>query len=313
MNKSIRIISPAGALDAEIIQRAASRLRAEGFAVEIAPHACGCWGRFAATPEQRTQDAVDALTDPTVGLVLCSRGGYGMQQIIDRIEQGVRERGYNGAAVCGFSDITELHQLLARLGGRSIHGIMCKPIATLADDAEPLQALLRLLRGEQLEYVVDPSTLNHEGETQGVLRGGNMAVLCGLSGTPYDIRQTIEQDKKQGKNTILFLEDVGEYHYKIDRMMHQLRLSGVLDSISGLVVGQFADCEDDADMGCTIQESIAGVMNDRDIPVLFGFPAGHVAYNLPLAFGVETTLAVTKKAGRLACSALPLGLEPRTP
>ena len=313
MSKSIRIISPAGALDADIIQRAASHLCILGFTLDIAPHAMGRWGRFAATPEERTQDAIDALTDPTVGLVLCSRGGYGMQQIIDKIEQGVCERGYNGAAVCGFSDITELHQLLVRLGGRSIHGIMCKPIATLAEDAEPLQALLRLLRGEPAEYIVEPNALNREGETQGVLRGGNMAVLCGLSGTPYDIRHTIEKDKQQGKNTILFIEDVGEYHYKIDRMMHQLRLSGVLDSISGLVVGQFADCEDDADMGCTLQESIAEVMNGRDIPMLFGFPAGHVEYNLPLPFGVETTLTVTKKAGRLACSALPLGLEPRTP
>ncbi len=313
MSKSIRIISPAGALDADIIQRAASHLCILGFTLDIAPHAMGRWGRFAATPDERIQDAIDALTDPTVGLVLCSRGGYGMQQIIDKIEQGVCERGYNGAAVCGFSDITELHQLLARLGGVSIHGIMCKPIATLADDDEPLQALLRLLCGEPTEYIVEPTALNREGETQGVLRGGNMAVLCGLSGTPYDIRHTIEQDKQQGKNTILFIEDVGEYHYKIDRMMHQLRLSGVLDSISGLVVGQFADCEDDTEMGCTLQESIAEVMNGRDIPMLFGFPAGHVEYNLPLPFGVETTLSVTKKAGRLACSALPLGLEPRTP
>ena len=103
MTKSIRIISPAGALDSSFITGAADRLRALGFGVDIAPHAIGSWGRFAARPEERIADAVDALTDPDVGLVLCTRGGYGLQQIIDGIERGVRERGYNGAAVCGLA------------------------------------------------------------------------------------------------------------------------------------------------------------------------------------------------------------------
>ena len=311
--KEIRVISPAGAMDAAIIEQAVARLRAEGFSVSIAPHACGRWGRFAARPEERTADAVDALTDTNVGLVLCTRGGYGMQQIIDSIERGVLERGYNGAPVWGFSDITELHQLVSRLGGVSVHGIMCKPIATLPDDAAPWQALLRLLRGEALRYEVESHPLNRQGEATGVLCGGNMAVLCGLSGTNYDIRFRIERDRERGKQTILFIEDVGENHYKIDRMMHQLRLSGVLGMIGGLVVGQFADCDDDPEMGCTLQESIAEVVKEYDYPVLFGFPAGHVTHNMPLVFGMDTHLTVTKKAGLLACSALPLGLEPRTP
>lgn len=311
--KQIRIISPSGALDAEYIRQAAGYLRGQGFDVAVAPHACDRWGRFAARPDERVADAVDALTDQNVGLVLCSRGGYGLQQIIDKIEHGVRERGYNGAVVCGFSDITELHQLAARLGGVSVHGIMCKPLATLPDDAQPRQALLHLLQGEALRYEMEPSPLNREGEAAGVLRGGNMAVLCGLSGTPYDIRQTIASDREQGKRTLLFIEDVGEPHYKIDRMIHQLRLSGVLGEISGLLVGQFADCDDDEDMGCTLLESIADAVKEYDYPVLFGVPAGHVTHNMPLPFGVDATIRVTKKAGCVACSALPLGLEPRTP
>ncbi len=311
--KQIRIIAPAGALDAAITEQAAVRLRAEGFSVELAPHALGRWGRFAATPEERTADAVDALTDTNVGLVLCTRGGYGLQQIIDSIEQGVRARGYNGAAVCGFSDVTELHQLIARLGGKSIHGIMCKPIASLPDDAKPWLALKYILHGWPVAHSITPSPLSREGCVTGVVRGGNMAVLCGLSGTPYDISRSIEQDKTQGKRTILFIEDVGEHHYKIDRMIHQLRLSGVLRNIGGLIVGQFADCDDDPEMSCSLQESIAASVKEYDYPVLFGFPAGHVAENMPLLFGWETTLTVTKKAGQLTCSALPLGLEPRTP
>ena len=311
--KSIRIISPAGALDAAIIEQAAARLRAEGFAVSIAPHACGRYGRFAAMPDERIADAVDALTDPQVGLVLCSRGGYGLQQIIDSIERGVRARAYNGAPVCGFSDVTELHQLVAKLGGASVHGIMCKPLAILPEDAEPRQALLRLLRGQTPDYEVPASPLNREGEACGVIHGGNLAVLCGLSGTEYDIRETVIREREQGRSALLFIEDVGEPHYKIDRMIYQLRLSGVLANISGLVVGQFADCDDDAEMGCTLYESIADAVREYKYPVLFGFPAGHVELNMPLTFGVEARLTVTKKAGRLTCSALPLGLEPRTP
>lgn len=313
MSKSIRIISPAGALDATFTEQAAARLRAEGFEVTIAPHALGRWGRFSATPDERTADAVAALTDPDVGLVLCTRGGYGLQQIIDRIESGVRAHGYNGAAVCGFSDVTELHQLIARLGGVSIHGVMCKPIATLSDNGEPWQALQRMLHEQPCDYTIEHSPLNRVGEVAGVLRGGNLAVLCGLSGTPYDIRRTIDADREQGRRSILFIEDVGEYHYKIDRMLHQLRLSGVLERISGLIVGQFADCDDDLEMGGTLPESIAAVVKEYDYPVLFGFPAGHVAHNMPLPLGVETELTVTKKAGRVTCAALPLGLEPRTP
>lgn len=311
--KEIRIISPAGALDASLIEQAAARLRSEGYSVSIAPHACGRYGRFAACAEERAADAVDALTDKNVGLVLCSRGGYGMQQIIDSIERGVLEHTYNGAPACGFSDITELHQLIARLGGASIHGIMCKPIATLPDEAEPWQRLLQVLRGENLVYEITPHELNRPGEAVGILRGGNLAVLCGLCGTEYDLCRIVNADREQGRQTLLFIEDVGEPHYKIDRMMHQLRLSGALGVVSGVIVGQFADCDDDPDMGCTLQESIAGVLKDYDCPQLFGFPAGHVTHNLPLTFGVEATLTVTKKAGQLTCSALPLGLEPRTP
>ena len=313
MNKSVRIISPAGALDDAIIRQAAARLESEGFDVAIAQHACSRCGRFAARPEQRIADAVDALTDPMVGLVLCSRGGYGLQQIVDQIECGVRERGYNGAAVLGFSDVTELHQLIARLDGASIHGIMCKPIATLPDEAEPWQRLLQVLRGESLVYEITPHELNRSGEAAGILRGGNLAVLCGLCGTEYDLYRIVNADREQGRQTLLFIEDVGEPHYKIDRMMHQLRLSGVLEAVSGVIVGQFADCDDDPDMGCTLQQSIAAVLQEYDCPVLFGFPAGHVTHNLPLTFGVEASLTVTKKAGQLTCSALPLGLEPRTP
>ncbi len=313
MNKSIRIISPAGALDAQFTLAAAERLRAYGYAVEIAPHALGKWGRFAGTPDERTADAVDALTDPHVGLVLCTRGGYGLQQIIDRIDQGVRAKGYNGAPVWGFSDITELHLLLAMYGAPSVHGIMCKPIARLDEDSAILEIMRSAMEGKRLSYTLGVDQMNRDGEAEGLLLGGNMAVLCGLIGTPYDLCRTIAQRSRRRGRTILFLEDVGEPQYKLDRMLHQLRLCGVFDNINGLIVGRFADCEDDVEMGQTLYESIARIVEDKEYPVLFDFPAGHIDENAPLIFGTRTRLTIKQKAGHVTCSALPLGLEPRTP
>ena len=313
MSKAIRIISPAGALDPQYIHAAAERLRSFGYEVVIAPHACGKWGRFSGTLEERISDAVEALTDRSVGLVLCTRGGYGLQQIIDRIDEGVRAIGYNGAPVWGFSDVTELHLLLAKYGAASVHGIMCKPIARLAEDSSIIEIARAAMEGKRLSYTLGVEDMNRDGEAEGLLLGGNMAVLCGLIGTPYDLCQTIARRARRRGKTILFLEDVGEPQYKLDRMVHQLRLNGVFDHINGLIVGRFADCENDAEMGQTLYESIASVVEDKNYPVLFDFPAGHIEENAPLIFGTRTRLTIKQKAGRVTCSALPLGLEPRTP
>ena len=313
MSKTIRIISPAGALDPQFIHGAADRLRAFGYEVEIAPHACGKWGRFSSTPDERISDAVAALTDPSVGVVLCSRGGYGLQQIIDRIDQGVRDKGYNGAAVWGFSDVTELHLLLAKYGAPSVHGIMCKPWATLDEDSTIIEIARAAMDGRRLSYSLGMHYLNRDGEAEGLLVGGNMAVLCGLIGTPYDLCRHIAQRARRRGRTILFLEDVGEPQYKLDRMLHQLRMNGVFEHINGLIIGRFAGCDDDPEMGKTLYESIARIVEDADYPVLFDFPAGHIEENAPLIFGTRTRLIIKQKAGRVTCSALPLGLEPRTP
>ena len=313
MSKTIRIISPAGALDPQFTLAAAERLRSYGYVVETAAHACGRWGRFSGTPEERISDAVAALTDTSVGLVLCTRGGYGLQQIIDRIDEGVRAKGYNGAPVWGFSDVTELHLLLATYGAPSVHGIMCKPIARLDDDSAVLEIARSVMEGKRLSYALGVDDMNRDGEAEGMLLGGNMAVLCGLIGTPYDLCRTIARRARRRGRTILFLEDVGEPQYKLDRMLHQLRLNGVFEHINGLIVGRFADCENDAEMGQTLYESIARIVADKTYPVLYDFPAGHIEENAPLIFGTRTRLIIKQKAGRVTCSALPLGLEPRTP
>ena len=280
--KGIRIVAPSGAINNTYIDQAAARLRAWGYTVSEGAHARGKRGRFSGTDDERAADLNEALSDPRVDAILCARGGYGLQRIIDRIAPITKP-------VIGFSDITALHQLSAISHQPSVHGIMCKHIATLPEDSEPIVALRRVLAGEAPEYTWESHPLNRAGEACAPLVGGNLSVLYGLQGTPYDLRAN-------NQKPILLIEDIGERHYHIDRMVRNLRLSGVLAGLSGLIVGQFSDCEDDPSMGCTVYETIKEAVADYDYPVLFNAPVGHVERNLPLWLGVPTQLTVTTES-----------------
>lgn len=282
--KHIRIISPSGFIDPTYIDQATSRLRAWGYKVSEGAHARAQWGRFAGTDEERLQDIKEALEDPTVDFILCARGGYGLQRIIDRIAP-------IGKPIIGFSDITALHQLSAYYDQFSIHGIMCKHIATLPEDSEPMMALRRLLADERMEYHWPAHPLNQLGTAYAPIVGGNLSVLYGLQGTRYGLRDELFREQFP----ILLIEDICERHYHIDRMIRNLKLSGVLAHLSGLIVGQFTDCEDDPGMGCTIYETIKEAVAEYDYPMLFDAPIGHVERNLPLWLGLPTQLTVTKE------------------
>ena len=177
MKKHIRIVSPSGAIDPTYIDGAAARLRAWGFAVSEGVHARGRYGRFAGTDAERLSDLNEALRDEQVDIILCARGGYGMQRIIDRVVPITKP-------IIGFSDITALHQLSAISHQPSVHGIMCKHIATLPEDSEPMLALRQILSGEGLTYNWDSHPLNRPGEAYAPIVGGNLSVLYGLQGTP---------------------------------------------------------------------------------------------------------------------------------
>ena len=282
--KHIRIISPSGFIDPTYIDQATSRLRAWGYKVSEGAHARERWGRFAGTDEQRASDLNAALEDPTVDFILCARGGYGLQRIIDRIAP-------IGKPIIGFSDITALHQLSAYHDQFSIHGIMCKHIATLPEDSEPMMALRRLLADERMDYHWPAHPLNQLGTAYAPIVGGNLSVLYGLQGTRYGLRDELFREQFP----ILLIEDICERHYHIDRMIRNLKLSGVLAHLSGLIVGQFTDCEDDPGMGCTIYETIKEAVAEYDYPVLFDAPIGHVERNLPLWLSLPTQLTVTKE------------------
>lgn len=271
----IRIISPSGVIDPSFIDGAAARLRAWEYIVSEGARARDAWGRFAGTDEHRLADIVDAINDPEVDIILCSRGGYGLQRIIDRVPPITKP-------LIGFSDITALHQAAGLNAQPTLHAIMCKHIATLPEDSEPILALRKALAGETLNYRWQSHPLNRFGKACAPIIGGNLSVLYGLQATPYSL--------PAAQRSILLIEDIAERHYHIDRMMRNLRMSGVLEHISGLIVGQFSDCDDDPLMSQTVYQTIKEAVADYDYPVIFNAPVGHVERNMPLWIHGHTTI-----------------------
>ena len=292
--RHIRIISPSGTISPEYIDGAIERLRSWGYVVDEGTHARGECGRFSGTDAERLGDLTGALTNPNVDIVLCSRGGYGLQRIISSIN--IQPSALIPPTIVGFSDITALHQWSALAGRVSLHALMCKHIATLPEESEALQCFRRALKGEALSYNLPLHALNRGGMAQGTMIGGNLSVLYGLQGTPFSLNAVIDAHPE---GVILFIEDVCERHYHIDRMMQNLRMSGVLERIKGLVVGQFTDCEDDPLMGCSVYETIRAAVEAYSYPVLFDFPAGHVEDNRPLWIGKRTILDTHNEVGIL--------------
>lgn len=313
--KHIHIISPASAIDSQWIKRASLRLEQWGFRVSVAQHAFGNIGRFSATDEERVADLNAAFANPTIDIILCSRGGYGLQRIIDKVVLPQRPKD-QWPMLVGFSDITALHSLLSLHGVASLHANMCKDLSLLPDEDIALSAEREFFMADTipsplsftshllpLTYHPSPhhanvpytihhtssSPLNRGGEVVGKLIGGNLSVLYGLQGTPYSLNKIIEQCEQP---PILFIEDISENHYHIDRMLNSLRMSAVFDSIGGLVVGQFTDCADDPSMGCSLLESIRQVVDDYSFPILFDYPSGHIDSNYPLLLSADYLLSV---------------------
>lgn len=287
MEERVHIVVPAGRIEMRFLDMARQRLESWGFRVTEGEHARQPLGRFGGTKRGRAEDLNEAFRDPDIQYILCARGGYGMVQIVDQLAAPT-----NKAVPIGFSDITALHLMLGQYNVPCIHAAMAKHIAEYKKNYASVDALQALMTGEPLHYEIPPHPLNRPGKVEALLRGGNLSVLYGLQGTPYALRTD--------EPCILFLEDVGERAYAIDRMLNNLRLSGVLRKIKGLVVGNFSDYEEDPQMGGTLLERIRMMVEPYDYPVLFRFPAGHVTRNLPLVMNAMCRLEVTDKGATLS-------------
>ena len=245
-------------------------------------YARSAYGRFAGTKEERIFDLQQALDDPEVKAIFMSRGGYGLVQIIDKInfEQFKKSPKW----LIGFSDISILHAAVNRMGIASIHGIMAKHLAELPRTSDAVVYLREILFGRLPVYQLPFHPLNRQGKITAKLLGGNLSVLMGLRGTSFDL---------PFEDAVLFVEDTGEKPYQVDRMIQNLRIGGIFEKISGLIVGQFTDYESDPLMMQTIEEMFAEAVKNYSYPVCFNFPAGHIDYNLPLLLGENITLEVS--------------------
>ena len=236
--------------------------------------------QLAGTDEQRASDFQEMIDNPNIHAVWCVRGGYGTARMIDLVDFSKFKN--NPKWIVGFSDVTVLHSHLNNLGFATIHGIM--PVNVEKASSEVEETLRKALFGEPLSYIVPCENENKSGNVEGILIGGNLSILYSLMGSKSQI---------DCKGKILFLEDLDEYLYHIDRMMLSLKRCGCFDELEGLVVGSFIKMHDnDIPWGKTAYQIIADITKKYDFPVVYNFPSGHIHDNRTLIFGKKVSLDV---------------------
>jgi muramoyltetrapeptide carboxypeptidase len=280
---TIAIVAPAKAIEKEYIDFAVEFWKNAGFQVKLGKTCSNRHHYFSGTDKDRLQDFQEMLDDDHVKAIVCARGGYGCVRILDRLNWSSFLS--NPKWIIGFSDVTVFHQYIAKIGGASLHATM--PLNYKENSKEALDTMLSALKGESLTYQWETNNFKN-GRAEGRIIGGNLAVLVGLIGTDA---QPNYQD------AILFLEDVGEYLYAIDRMFYTLAKSGVLDQISGLIIGDFANTKDtEQPFGQSLQEIILTHFTYRNIPVAFDLPLGHCNDNRAIPNGLMAQLSVEDSA-----------------
>ncbi|CAA9247533.1 MAG: Muramoyltetrapeptide carboxypeptidase [uncultured Cytophagales bacterium] len=278
--QKVTVLAPAGRISPAAVTAGLDGLREWGLAVETGEHLFALHHQFAGTDAQRLADLQRALDDPETAAIICARGGYGTTRIIDDLDFTAFLR--QPKWLVGYSDITTLHLHLHRLGVESLHATM--PLLFGRDTPFSIESLRNLLFGGEIAYRVAPHALNRPGEGSGVLVGGNLALLVSNVGTASDV-------DTRGK--VLFLEDINEYLYSVDRMMVQLKRTGKLDGLAGLVVGHFSDSKDnDIPFGKDPHEIVADAVREYGFPVCYGFPVGHEPENWAMPCGRTVHLAV---------------------
>jgi len=238
--------------------------------------------QLAGNDEQRAADLQEQLDNPNIKAIWCARGGYGTVRVVDLIDFTQFKK--SPKWLVGFSDVTVLHNHLNTMGYKSIHGIM--PISLAKASKEAIESLRLSLFGQLLQYAIDPHPMNRLGKATGELVGGNLSILYSVLGSPSAIDCT---DK------ILYIEDLDEYLYHIDRMMMNLKRNGCLESLKGIIVGSMTDMKDnDIPWGKNALEIVQDVTKQYNIPVIFNFPAGHIHDNRALILGNNVTIEVTE-------------------
>jgi muramoyltetrapeptide carboxypeptidase len=287
---TIGITCPAGHITQEEIQPAMIQMVEWGFNIKVGDTVGKKDFTFGGTDEERASDFQRMIDDPKVIAIMCARGGYGVVRIIDKLN--FTKLVARPKWIIGFSDVTVLHCHLNRnYGIASIHSKMCNSFPDDWNKAEPIQietilSIKQALTGQKMKYTAPVHAQNISGRAEGTLIGGNLKMIETLASTKSDIRTT---------NKILFVEDTGEYLYSIDRMFWNLKRTGKLDKLAGLIVGGFKIKPDDPgeEFGRTVQEIVLEKVKGYHYPVCFDFPVGHQRNNYALKCGVKHRLTVS--------------------
>lgn len=283
----IAIVAPAGILKnrKHVIDKAKELAESWGLKVVIGKHVFTQANHFAGTDEQRCQDFQEALDNSQIKAIWSARGGYGSVRILDQLDFSKFKE--NPKWIIGYSDITAFHNHVHNSGVETLHAMMG---TSMQDDpvdiAETIETFRKALFGEELKYTIKSSKENRKGNAEGVLVGGNIAILASMLGSDSQLNT-------DGK--ILFIEEIGEYKYAIDRMLQSLKRAGYFNKVKGIIVGDMTKIrKNTTPWGSSIEELILDIV-PNDIPVLFGFPAGHEPDNRALIMGRTVKLSVADR------------------
>ncbi|WP_231749446.1 LD-carboxypeptidase [Polaribacter sp. BAL334] len=283
---TVAIVAPAGILKnrEETIEKAKSVLISWGLNVVLGKNVFNQNNHFAGTDEERLQDFQEALDIPTVKAIWAARGGYGSVRILDNINLSKFKK--KPKWIVGYSDITAFHNHVNNLGFETLHAMMPTSLEEKPEEiVETMASFKNALFGEKLSYEIPSSTYNRNGKISGEIVGGNLSILMSMLGSKSQL-------KTDGK--ILFIEEIGEYEYAIDRMLQSLKRAGYFNNLKGVVLGNFSKIrKNPTSWGSTIEELILAVL-PKEIPILFDFPAGHEADNRALFFGRKVEIHIQK-------------------
>ena len=283
---TIGLLCPAGYMSLDKVQTCVNTLQDWGYKTILGKTiGSDSENYFSGTDEQRLAEFQEMLDDDSIQAILCARGGYGMGRIIEKIN--FKRFKKQPKWIIGYSDITILHShLYSNYRISSMHAPMAAAFNDEGFKNEYVGSLRLALEGKKARYSATPHDYNRKGEGIGELVGGNLALLAHAVGTSSDIKT---------KGRILFIEDIGEYLYNVDRMFYQLKRSGKLDRLAGLVIGRFTDMKDtDRPFGMPVYDIIWELIKEYDYPVCFEFPVSHSNENYALKVGVEYKLKVSK-------------------
>ncbi|MBT5402722.1 MAG: LD-carboxypeptidase [Crocinitomicaceae bacterium] len=283
----VAIISTARSIDPEKLHDAIQLLEKWGLICKEGRNLRRVFNQFAGTIEERASDLQWAITEENIKGIICFRGGYGTVQIIDKVN--FKPLLTNPKWICGYSDITVLHNKVHSMGIASLHSTM--PINFANNTSSVFSSLSNALFEKQVDLLSPSSKYNKPGKCTGQAIGGNLSIIYSLSGTNADI---------DTKGKILFLEDLDEFLYHIDRMMHNLKKSGKLHELAGLVIGAMTDMKDNqVPFGKTAYEIIQEATAEFTYPVCYDFPFGHIDDNQSVILGMNYNLSVTLEGGVL--------------